>query len=337
MDWDLRAEILNFTHRWPVIMIAFLIGSLVGAGVAYLLPAPYRAEAGLAVVYNTDAHPRNADDFKNWYLGQLEIFIYSDDVLGETLKRLQEQDPYWEAISPDNFRNAVHAYWRNAGQWRLAAEAPDPIHAEQVIQAWEAVILEKSNAAIANAVEMLNLERQYHLVVQEEADMNVRTLELTKTGEALQFWVSSKSTADPQGQVPTLERWQLLTLAARTADLNPTELELVTQPPPPEALLQAYITWVNQTLISLDNASGITQGQLATLSAQREAINQSWMKANERAKGLSAYLSIQPLNSADQAAQSARRTSTAALVGGILGVLAWGFVWLGRPLLKRGT
>lgn len=231
----------------------------------------------------------------------------------------------------------MHAYWRNAGQWRLTAEAPQPQYAEQVIRTWEAVILEKSAEAIAKASEMLSLERQYHNVIQDEFETNLRSRELSKIIEALDSWIASNSTADPQGEVSTLERWHLLTLVARTADLNPTELELVTQPPPPEASRADYINWVNQALVSLENAVAITQDQFAALSTQRETINLSWAKANQDAKGLSAYLTLEPLNSADQAAQPVRRTGTAALIGGVIGVLVWGFVWLGRPLLKRSA
>src|SRR5512139_1950407 len=125
-DWNLRANILGNAHRWPVVMLFVLAGSLLGLLLAFLWPTPYRAEAGLQVAYNADVHPRNPDDFKNWQMEQLDVLIHSDEVLHETLARLQSQDPSWNSYTLDEIRSKVHTYWRNAGEWRLVAEAPTP-------------------------------------------------------------------------------------------------------------------------------------------------------------------------------------------------------------------
>ena len=186
MDWDLRRDILDFSHYWPVTFLAFLLGSLVGIGISYLIPAPYRAEAGLSVVYNLDISPRNPDDFKNWYLEQLDVFIFSDPVIGKALESLRAQDPYWETVDLDGLRSSLHAYWRSAGKWRLVAEAPNPEQAARMVRAWEDAVLYGSKAAIARALQMQDLTVQHTRIVQTEEATRMRILELTNAKEALQ-------------------------------------------------------------------------------------------------------------------------------------------------------
>ena len=60
-NWNLRADILEITHRWTLPFFAFLIVSLLGIGVSFLLPSPYRAESDLYVAYIADAIYRNQE------------------------------------------------------------------------------------------------------------------------------------------------------------------------------------------------------------------------------------------------------------------------------------
>jgi uncharacterized protein involved in exopolysaccharide biosynthesis len=53
-EWELRDQVLAFTQRWPLLVLAFLLGSLLGWSYALVSPGAYRAEAGLFVGFNAD-------------------------------------------------------------------------------------------------------------------------------------------------------------------------------------------------------------------------------------------------------------------------------------------
>jgi len=330
LDWDLRTEILDFSHRWPLTLLAFLLGSLIGLGLSYLLPTSYRAEAGLSVVYNADVYPNNPDDYKNWYLETLDVYILSDGVLDETLARLARQGTAWEGIGRGELREQLHAYWRNAGQWRLVAEAHSPEEADLLVKTWKEVILEQVIAATGQAANMLFLTHQHQQTAQAEAAVQVRSLELTSARAALQTWLANP----PQAPLTDLERWRLLSLAASVANLNPAGEALLASAPSPGSPGAAYIPWIEQVLQTLENEAATLQNQLAALASQRHSIQQSWTEASRASHGLSAYLLVTELPAANQPAQPVRRASAAALIGGIVGVLAWSLFWLGDAAWK---
>ena len=334
MDWDLRREILRFSHYWPLTFLAFLLGSLVGIGISYLFPVPYRAEAGLSVVFNLDISPRNADDFKNWYLEQLDVFIYSDPVIEQALSTLRTQDPSWEAATPDDLRSSLHAYWRSAGQWRLVAEAPDAARADVMVKAWEDAVLSSTAKAIAHASQMQDLTNQYNQIVELEAAARMRSQELNQAQQALQSWLSVHGQADSQAPLDTLQRWQLLAAAGRVVDLNPAEQTLLENAPAAGSPAGDYAEWAGQVLTSFDLSLAILQAQEADLVSQREAISHGWNEALSNSGGLSAHLVVEALPGADQPAKAVRTPAAAALIGGIVGVLVWILFWLARPLRK---
>lgn len=334
MNWDLRREILMFAHRWPMVFLAFLLGSLLGFGLVYLFPAPYRAEVGLAVVFNPDVNPRNPDDYKNWFLEQLDVFILSDRVLDETLERLRAQDSGWSTVSRQELRASLHAYWRSAGQWRLVAEMGQAHAAEQASRAWREAVLESTALAVAASASMEDINHRYQEVVKLEATTAVRLTELEETRQALQAWSAAAQKGNLTVPLDTLQRWRLLTLAARVVEPNPVEQSLLESLPPLEASLESYLPWVNQLQIALDQALSILQSQQADLAQQREALTRSWTEAFHASGGLSKHLMVEALPAADRPAEPVRTPATGALLGGVVGVLGWMLLWLARPLRK---
>jgi len=333
MDWNLRTELLEFAHYWPATFLAFLLGSLIGFGLSYLFPTPYRAEAGLSVVYNGDFFPRNPDDYKNWYLGQLDVFVKSDEVLQDTLNRLQQEDPYWKTVSLDGLRQSLHTYWRNAGKWRLVAESSVPGQANQAVQAWRAAILDQANASIGAANNMLDLTNRYNGVIHLEAEAEMRLQELSAVTSALQSW---QTTLQGKGQAPlgTLDRWHLLSLVSRATSLSSGSQSLLTDPPAQAAPAQSYLPWIEQTLADLTDETDIVQKQAADLASQRDGLNHSWTEANSASAGLSAYMTVKSISNDYQAATQVRMQGAAALIGGVIGLIVWVLIWLGRPLRR---
>jgi len=268
-------EILDISHRWSQVFLAFLLGSLLGWGAAFLFPTPYRAQNDLYVAYNGDAIYRNSDDFKNWQFGELDAYIVSNDVLGETIDRLRQQDPYWKDFAPKDLKPHLRTYWRNAGRWRLVVEWRGRKYAEQLSRTWTDVVLEKTRQAAVHAQAVLSLGAQIEAHSRDEVVLRLQTTQLAQVRAAMQAWRDAHS-AQPGLSVDTLSRWRIQFLASSLAGLLPGELPLLAQFPPPEAALQDYLPEVDQALIALDEQLVVVQHQAADLSAEHEALAAKW-------------------------------------------------------------
>ncbi len=334
-DWNLRNEILEISHRWQQVFLAFLLGSALGWGAAFIFPTPHRAQAELYVAYNGDAIFRNADDYKNWQFGELEAYVVSNDVLDETLKRLRLQDPYWESVENPDLKPQLRTYWRNAGKWRLVAEWRGQERSEQLAQTWTDVILEKTTQASMHAQEVLSLQAQIDAISREQVEHQLDATQLDQILIALRTWREAP-TAQPGDALDVLTRWRLQFLAAGAAELLPGELVLLAQFPSTEASLEEYLSAVDQALVVLSEQQMIFQRQGAEQAAQRDALLEQWKVESQASHSLTANLLVEPLAVEEIAAQPVRQTSVMALVGGLLGLLAWGLFWLGRPVRKAG-
>jgi hypothetical protein len=334
-EWNLRDEILEISHRWQQVFLAFLLGSILGWGVALLFPTPHRAQSELYVAYNGDAIYRNADDYKNWQFGELEAYVVSNDVLDATLARLRQQDPYWEALTTRDLKPQLRTYWRNAGRWRLVAEWREPERTTQLAQAWTNVTLEKISQAAIHAQEVLSLQAQIDAISRRQVEHHLGAIQIDQILAALETWRDEHG-SQQGGQLDILDRWRLQSLAASAAGLLPGELVLLTQFPPAEAAIEPYLAAVNQALVALREQQAIVQRQAEELGAQREALRAQWETESKASHNLTANLTVEPLTAEGLAARPVRLTSQMALVGGVLGLLVWGLLWLARPLRRAG-
>jgi hypothetical protein len=91
IEWSFRDEILLITHRWPIILLFCLVGSLVGWIISFCSPSPHRATKELYVGLNVyrATEDRNAaehagiqfsnpNDYKNWQMANLNSLIFMD-------------------------------------------------------------------------------------------------------------------------------------------------------------------------------------------------------------------------------------------------------------------
>lgn len=334
LEWNLREEILEIAHSWLAIFIAFLVGSLLGWAVSYILPAPYRAESVLYVAYNADAVYRNPDDYKNWQLSELEIFIVSEPVLDATLKRLQAQDSYWQDLTTGDIRNNIHAYWRNAGKWRLVAEMKEPERAKQLVQAWQASVVEQVGESTSNAVIMLDLSAQIGALAAEKASLELRADEITGVKDALLTWRNEIRGADGTVPLSTLDRWHLQAIMASSTSLNPVMLSLIDQFPSSEAPSYKYINWIDQMISLLESELAVIEKRYGQIDLHGEELERKLNEASDASHELTAFLVVEPAFDDLPGVQRVRMSGQMALIGGFLGVLLWGIVWLGRPVRR---
>jgi hypothetical protein len=194
-EWSLRDELFAATHRWYVIVLFCLIGSLLGWLLSWIWPSPYQASKELFVGLNISATTRsgapiqppalpvaNANDYKNWQMASLNTVIFTDAVISETLARLRILDPRWNAVDQEGLAAMLRVYWRNAGKWRLAAEHADPLFASQAVTVWETVVVESVHYAVeqSQTAQQLDLQLQTATAALAAADARLAALNLER-------------------------------------------------------------------------------------------------------------------------------------------------------------
>jgi len=329
-EWSVREEAFAIAHRWPIPVLAFIIGSLVGLGFALIYPSPHRASTDLSVAYNADVINNNPDDYKNWQLSQLNALAIAPDVLQETLNRLQASDPSWAGVSPEELQKSLILTWRNTGLWHLAAENVQPQKAIQELQVWSDVILEKYHQAFEGAAQMAAFDRQLIPVNQTITQAKWRHAELTSVKAGLQDWLGSASQAQADQPPDNLTRWRLWSLVENAAGSDPAWKTLLDGIPSPQAAIQAYIPWVEQIISVIDNEAQTLQVQIDSLTPEQISLAEKQAAATQASRGLSGNLIVEKATNAAPEVASLRPTSLLALVGGILGFLVWLIAWLAR-------
>jgi hypothetical protein len=228
----------------------------------------------------------------------------------------------------------VRTYWRNAGSWRLVAEAASPEQASQLASAWQAVILEHFNAALAHASSSLEIEREIRAIAAQEVDVKARLTELALVNEALQGWQNALAQSPPDRALDTPDYWELLALAARAASPFFAGQALFDQLPAGTAPASDFLPWIEQAVVALQAEQELLEVQSADLSTRSDILGLQWDVEIQASEGLTANLRVEALPSAEHNLQSMRPISAMALVGGISGLIGWGLVWLARPFLK---
>jgi len=328
-DWNLRDYILTFTHRWQVIIVVFLVGSLAGWGAGYVLPAPYRADTSIYIGFNADLILRNPDDYKNWYLGQLEAFIVSDVVLEQVIDGLHAQDSYWFGVEIGDIRPKLSTYWRNAGRWRLVAEWTDQEHAFQLAQAWANAVLSSTSQAISEASKLIQINAEFNAASNSLVETNLMQQAFSQIRSALARWQESLSSENTTTPLRPLERWRLQSLAASLVELNPVYMDLLAQTPALEAPAEDYQHWVAQLISTADNQLTLISEQSASLEKRIAELQANYQDTIDTSHGLSAYLVVELFEDTTMA-KPIRRSDHMALVGGLIGLLGYAFWGLVR-------
>lgn len=342
-DWSLRESVFVAAHRWPLMAACFLLGGLLGWFSAYLWPAPYRASLELAVGLNpyrsgedrylaafANTEFRNPDDYKHWQMAQLGVLASSDEYLQETLARLRGESGEWQGVGVAELRGMLRATWRNAGRWRLTAEAADPALASQAVQAWREVIVEKANQAIGHSRKIFLLDIELQAIVAERTKARLKQETLPRAEAWLEDWRETAQ-ASGGGALPTLERWRLVSLAASAC---PERRELLAELPPPQAARPEYLPWIERLRIAIEQEGQAARAELAALEQRNAQVLAEWETSLQAASGLSATLSVEVLNGEPPQVDRPRPASLSALAGSLLGALAWG-LWLLIRVMRR--
>lgn len=323
MEVNFRHAIITLSHQWHIAFIAFLVGGIAGWFGSALFPADFRAEAGLYVAYNADAIFRNPDDYKNWQLGELDAYVHSDEVLQATLERLKMEDSSWGGLTHQDLQPALKTYWRNAGNWRLAAEWPNAPQARQLAIAWRNTALEMTTRATGLASSLTSLESEKHTLANKAVELDHRIVILTHAQEQLKSWLDSASEQDPQEIIPTLETWQLQSIVSVSTDFDPAGLALWANLPSAGTERATYQTWVTQALELNQKMLDSVQAQATSISSQQETLNQKILAITNESHGLSSSLVVEQRDNPPAEAIQLRPQSQLAIVGAFLALLLW--------------
>ncbi|MBU0512102.1 MAG: hypothetical protein KKD28_00800 [Chloroflexi bacterium] len=329
--WNMRDHILTITHRWRLIAACFLVASLLGWGIAAILPAPYRASIDLYVGIAPQISPAaqdeftNLDDYKNWQMDQIETLAFTDDFLSETLAALQNLDPDWDNATVPELRQILKMSWRNAGRLHLAAEAGNAGQASQAVEIWGRVIVDRVGTALTSAGQAALIDSQLQAVNAAHTESLLHQQRLSDERAAVSVW-QDRLEYMPENQLDVVDRWQLQAIVSRAADWGVAWSALRENIPPPEADPAAYLPWLDRVLQTIDADLSALSGEIAALDAQRRALEPAYLQAAERSLSLSANMTVELTSAAPPLLEPVRQPETAALVGGALGVLVY-LIW----------
>lgn len=345
-EWSFRDEALAATHRWHIIVLFCLAGSLAGWLVSLLLPSPHRATKELFVGLNVSRAAGNpgsalqaslpiqsANDYKNWQMSSLNSVIYKDSILDETLSRLQLVDPYWQGVSRQDLAEMLHVYWRNAGKWRLVAEHEDPLRAAQAVIAWQDVVVEQVHAAVAQAQNALLLGDEWEAVAQEKARLVSQMSEMDQIRRELLAWQDRLSQRSESQPVAEAERLMLAGLLDRPQQGDAWQAFLATLPGSGSSN-GALTGWIEQALLILEGQAQILQARIDEIEQQQALLAQRYTEALDDSLGLSPELLVQKISDRKLEQTVVRSTGIAILVGAGIGLILWCLIWLVAPAIR---
>ena len=158
MNWLLSPPSLNdflrLLRAWKFWLLFSMLGALIGAGVFYLFPPMYRAQATVVVDFNLEESLTEGDDRALFYYLERET---------RKLVEVAWADETIDAISQEIIDLTV-AELRNErlqlsqpqdGAWHFYADDPDPARAEKIVSLWAESFNQQAQEGAANAL-MLN-------------------------------------------------------------------------------------------------------------------------------------------------------------------------------------
>jgi capsular polysaccharide biosynthesis protein len=135
-------DLIRLLKAWRFWSVGALIGALLGAGLYYIAPPPYRAHATVLVDFNLEqAWPEETDRQQFYYLERetrkLEEIAWSDLVMGLVVESVGD-------VTLEELRNGTLSLSQPAeGGWNFYADDRDPERAAELASAWSQVFVEQ--------------------------------------------------------------------------------------------------------------------------------------------------------------------------------------------------
>lgn len=333
-DVSLRDEVYQVTHNWPYPVLAFLIGSLIGWGLSYVLPPTHQAEVEFFLAYNDVQACRNPDDCKNWQLAQMDAFAKSETVLEPTLLKLQSNDAYWIGVSDEDLAEMLDVLWRNTGIWHLVAETTDPERSKAAVEVWSEVYLKEFQTAQEHSLKLIDLNARIRALNQTQVELTWKLMMLNTVKSKLKEIRGTMESMNPNDPLDRLSWWELYALAAQASGYNFAWLDLIDSIPGELEPQSTYLPWMDRLEISVDQDIQNTYDQLEQLYIKATSTLDQIAIETENSHGLSRTIEVSRLLDVQPQVKVTRRSTTTAVLGGILGLLVWGWIWIALPIWR---
>jgi hypothetical protein len=346
-EWVLRDELLAAFHRWPIIVLFGLVGTVLGLVFAYLWPSSYRASVELSVELNpyrvlddqyipafAGAEFRNIDDYKHWQMLQLSIVVLSDLYMQETLSRLGEVNPEWSSVNEQDLREMLSANWRNAGVWHLVVNGSTSTQAAEAAETWRNVVIELTRDAIAASRELFRLELALRSLNDELVEAQLQQAALEAMRVELDLILVKLSSLSSDEVLPESDRLALFAITNQMSGSIAGEQSLISGFPQEDAQVSGYVDWLERLNLIIERELNSIELRIAVLRDEISRVSAEWEENLSQASGLSATLNLENRQGENTRVEEIRTYSLAALIGALLGLLAWIMVFLVRVTRK---
>ena len=337
--WNLREALYQALHNWPKMLAFAVLGSLIGLVASLIWPPLYRSSAEVFVALNpyrsyadrdfvaqTKERYSNLDDYKNWQMSQLQSVVFLEEILQDTLERLQQEDGFWSAVSLEQLQAMLHTEWRTAGTWSLVAQDRQSERATQASHAWEAAALQRITAATAASRRLISLDVEMQAVANDQLATRQRQETLEKALAALDEWEQSVASIPQDQPLEPAQRWQVLTIVAHAANFTPQWAALLQSQPAEDAPLKDYLGWVAQALPVIESDLADAEEKLDELEKTGGLLLTQYEQQAEESLGLSPNLEFS--HQGQISPQALRPTSLMVLIGAALGLCVWALLEL---------
>jgi hypothetical protein len=155
-ELDLAELYRRSLGRYRLILLAGVLGGLLGIGVASLSSPRYRATAVLTIGIDHARSQWLDEDADGLAMLKVQELLLSDDVLEGVLKRT---GPPGDADHPEisALREDLRLLWADE-RWELSAASSDPQWAAATANAWAEVGLEELREAVGHAISAAELQ-----------------------------------------------------------------------------------------------------------------------------------------------------------------------------------
>ena len=143
-------DLIRLLKAWRCWSVGALLGGLIGAGVFYIVPPPYRAHAVVLVDFNLEqAWPQETDRQQFYYLERetrkLEELAHSDVVMGAIVAANPN-------VTTQELRNGMLLLSQPVeGGWNFYVDDADPARGASIANAWVSAFVNQVQTQTASA------------------------------------------------------------------------------------------------------------------------------------------------------------------------------------------